>query len=73
MVDAGRHALDAGRFGAADHLGGQRRGRDIDIGYGALQQRVADRTADHARFLAVAVEQLEHAGGRTGSEPGRVR
>ena len=71
VVDAGRHALDAGRLGAADHLGRQGGGRDIDIGDRNLQQRIADRAADHARFLAIAVEQFEHAGGRTGSEPGR--
>ncbi len=72
VVDAGRHALDAGRLGAADHFGGQRGGRDIDVADRNLQQRVADRAADHARFLAIAVQKPEHAGGRTGSEPGRV-
>ena len=40
VLDAGRHALDAGRLGAADHLVGQRGGRDIDIG---------DRQASAAR------------------------
>src|SRR5207244_7881752 len=72
VVEAGRHALDAGGPGAADHLIGKRRGRNIDIADRNLQSRVADRAADHARFLAVAAQQFEHAGGRTGSEPGRV-
>jgi hypothetical protein len=58
MRDAGRHALDAGRFGAADHLVGQRRGRDIDIADRNVQERVADRAADHPRFLAVLVQKL---------------
>ncbi len=72
VLNAGRDALDAGRLGAADHLGGQGSGRDIDIAGRNLQERVADRAADHARLLAVAIKQLQHAGGRTGFEPGRV-
>ena len=31
---------------------------------GIVQQRVADRAADHARLLAVAIEQFQHARGR---------
>ena len=73
VVDAGRHAFDAGRLGAADDLVGQRRGRDVDVAEGNFQQRIAHGAADHAGFLAIAVEQREHARGRTGSEPGRVR
>ena len=73
VLDAGRHALDAGGPGAADHLGGQRRGRNIDLADGKLHQRVADRAADRARLLAVTVEQFEHAGDRTGGEPRRVQ
>ncbi len=72
VFDARRHALDAGRLGAADHLRRQGGGRDIDIAGRNLQERIADRAADHARFLAVAVQQLEHASGWTGFEPGRV-
>ena len=72
MFNTGRYALDAGCLGAADHFGGQGGGRNIDIADRNLQQRIADRAADHARFLAVAVQQLQHAGGWTGIEPGRV-
>ena len=73
VVDAGRHAFDAGRLGAADDLVGQRRGCDIDVAEGNIQQRIAHGAADHAGFLAIAIEQREHARGRTGPEPGRVR
>ena len=72
-VDAGRHAFDAGRLGAANHLVGQRRRRDVDITQRNVQERIAHGAADHAGFLAIAVEQREHARGRTGPEPGRVR
>ena len=37
VLDPGRHALDAGRLGAADHLSGQGGGRDIDIADRNLQ------------------------------------
>ena len=70
--DAGRHALDAGGFGAAHHLVGQRGGRDVDIADRDVQQRIAHRAADHARFLAIAAQQFEHARGGTGPEPGRI-
>jgi hypothetical protein len=72
MHNAGRNALDAGGLGAADHFVGQRGGRDIDIANRDVQQRVADGAADHARFLAVAIEQFEHARGGTGPKPGRI-
>ena len=62
VVDAGRHALDAGRLGAADHLLGQGGGRDIDVADRNVQQRIADRAADHARFLAVAVQEVQARG-----------
>ena len=39
---------------------------DIDIAGRNLQERIADRAADHARFLAVTIKQLQHAGGWTG-------
>ena len=73
VVDAGRHALDAGRPGAADDLVRQRRGRDVDVAGRDIEQRVADGAADHAGFLAIAIEQREHARGRTRPEPGRIR
>src|SRR5205085_2728729 len=72
VIDAGRHGLDASRLGAADHFARQGRGRDIDLAYWKLQKRIADGATDHARFLAIAVQQAKHAGGWTGSEPGRV-
>ena len=65
MLDAGRHGFDAGRLGATDHFIGQRRGRDVDIAGRDVQKRIADGAADHAGFLAIAVEQSEHAGGRS--------
>ena len=64
VVDAGRHAFDAGRLGAADHLVGKRRGRDVDVAQGNIQERIANGAADHAGFLAIAIEQREHARGR---------
>ena len=73
VVDAGRHAFDAGRLGAADDFVRHRRGRDVDIADRNFQQRIADGAADHAGFLAIAIEQGEHARGRTGPEPGRIR
>jgi hypothetical protein len=57
VVDAGGHAFDAGRLGAADDLVRQRRGRDVDVAGRDLQQRIADGAADHAGFLAMAIEQ----------------
>ncbi len=73
MLDAGRHAFDAGRSGAADDFLRDRGGRDIDIGDRDLHQRVADRAADDAGFLVGAVKQGEHTGRRTGPQPGRIR
>ena len=65
MLDAGRHAFDARRLGATRHFIGQRRGGDVDIAGRDVQKRIADGAADHAGFLAIAVEQSEHAGGRS--------
>ena len=59
MLDPGRHRLEAGRFGARHDLLRRRRGREIDIGDGAAEERVAHRPADDARLLAAAVEDLE--------------
>ena len=55
-------ALKPAACGAARHLGGQRRGRDVDIAVRQAEQRVAHRAADHARLLAVAVEHREQVG-----------
>jgi hypothetical protein len=65
VVDAGRHAFDAGRLGAANDFGGQRRGRYVDVAEGNIQECIANRAADHAGLLAVAVQQCEHPRGRT--------
>src|SRR5882757_11283943 len=46
---------------------------DIDVAARNIQQRVADRAADHARLLAVVVQKLQHTRGRTGGKPGRVQ
>ena len=43
MLDTGRYALDAGGLGAADHLGRQRRGRDIDVADRDPEQCIANR------------------------------
>ena len=72
VVDAGRHASDAGSSGTPDHFLGQRRCRDIDFADRKIEQRIADRAADHPCFLAIAAQEFEHAASRTGSEPGRV-
>ena len=39
---------------------------------GTLQQRIAHRAADHARFFAVAIEQREQARDLALFEPGRI-
>jgi hypothetical protein len=70
--DSGRHALDPGGLGAADHRIRQRGGGDVDIADRKPQQHVAHRTADHARLLAVTVEQTEHPRRRPGAEPRRL-
>ena len=73
MIDAGGHALDAGRPGAADDLLGQRRGRDVDVACRDIEKRIADGAADHAGFLALAIEQRKRACGRPRPEPGSIR
>src|SRR4029077_8633053 len=70
VLDAGRHALDAGCPGATDYLFGNSGGRDIDVTDRDVQQRVADGAADHARFFAVAVQEIQHTRGSAGFEPG---
>src|SRR5581483_11055439 len=72
MVDSCRHAFDARRFRPARHFLRQRGCRDIDIADRHVEERVSHRTADHARFLAVTVEQLKCARGRTGLQPRRM-
>ena len=48
-------------LGAADDVLGQRRGGDVDLAHRQSEQRVAHRATNHAGFLAVRVQQPEHA------------
>ena len=52
MVEAGRHRLEAGGGGAARHLGGQRRGRDIDVTMRQAEQRIAELETEDPRRRA---------------------
>ena len=72
VIDAGRHRLEPGGGGAADHLVGHRRGGDIDVAERQPHQRVARGAADHARLLAVAIEEAERAPHRRVAQPGFV-
>jgi len=60
VVDAGRHAFDASRLGAALNLRRQRRRRHIDVARRQTHQGIAHRAADNSRFLARAVEHAEN-------------
>jgi hypothetical protein len=73
VSDAGGHRLEPCRFGAADHLGRQRRGGDVDLARMLAEKRVAHGPADRARLLAIAVEHGEEARQRPAREPGRLR
>ncbi len=72
VVEAGRHRLEAGRFGAARDFLRQRRRRHVDVAMRQTEQRVAHRAADHARFLAVASEHGQQVAERLFGEPGKV-
>ena len=72
VLDAGRHRLEAGGRDALDHFLRHRRGGDVDLMDGQIEQRIAHRAADYARFLAVAVEHAEQARQRAAREPGRA-
>lgn len=72
VVDAGRHALDAGAFGAPHHLLRQCGGRDIHVARPQAEQRITHGAADHARLLAVGVQELQDARGPAGGQPGRI-
>ena len=61
VLDAGGHRLEAGRLDAAHDFVRHRRGRHVDLMRRHAEQRVAHRAADHARFLAVAIEHAEQA------------
>ena len=65
-------ALPAGRLDAAHHLLRQRRRRHVDLVDRQIQQGVAHRAADDARFFAVAIEKREQARDLALLEPGRV-
>ena len=72
VLDAGRHRLEAGGLHAAHHLLRHRGGGDVDLVDRHVDQRIAHRAADHARFLAVAIEHGEQTRQRAAGEPGRV-
>ena len=64
--------LEARRGGAAHHFVGQRGRRDVDLADRLAHQRVAHRAADHARFLAVAVEHASSRGSGAFAQPGGI-
>jgi hypothetical protein len=61
VLDAGRDCLAARRLDATHDLFGHSRRRNVDFADRELQQRVAYRTANHARFFAVAIKKREQA------------
>src|SRR5262249_61808584 len=71
-LEAGRHPLEAGLLDPPDNHLRQRRSRDIEVFQRLTEQRVADRAADNARLLALAIEHGEHAGERAVAKPGHV-
>ena len=72
VLDAGRHRLEAGGGDALDHFVRHRGGGDVDFRDRHSDERVAHRAADHARFLAVAVEHAEQARQRARAQPRRA-
>ena len=60
MIDAGGRGTEAGAACAAHGLTRLRGGGNVDVGHGLAKQRVADRAADDARFLAI--------GGKSGKQ-----
>ena len=70
VVDAGRHRLEARGRGAAHHLLRHGGGGEVDVADRLAEQRVAHGAADHARFLAVAVEHVEQPRQRSLAQPG---
>ena len=69
VIDPGRHGLQARLLGKRHHLIGPRGGREIDLGDGEPEQRIAHRAADSARLDAVDAECVEHGLGFTPREP----
>ena len=61
MLDAGRHRLEAGRFGPPRRFPGQRRRRDVDVRHGLAEQTIAHCAAGHPRLLAILRKHEEQA------------
>ena len=57
-------------LGAAHDFLRQGGGGDIDLSDRPADQRIAHGAADHARFLAVAIEHLEQPRDRSAGQPG---
>ena len=57
MLDAGRHRLEAGGFGAADRFRRQGRRGNVDVGDLLADQRVAHRPAGHTRLLTTLLQR----------------
>jgi hypothetical protein len=72
VLDAGRYRLAARRLDAARDLLRHSRGGDVDFADRELQQRIAYRAADHARFFAVAIEEREQARDLAVFKPGGI-
>jgi hypothetical protein len=69
VIDAGRHALDTGGPGAADHFVRHCRRGDIHFADRKTEQFIANGSADGPRLLAAAVQQPQHARSGTAREP----
>ena len=60
VLDAGGQAFKPAARGARGDICGQSGGGEVDIAVRQAHERVAHGAADHARLLAVAVQDAEH-------------
>ena len=70
MIEPSGHHFDPGLLEEFDDALGLRRGREVDVADRAAQQRVANRTADEARFHTACPQRREHRQGRRFGHPG---
>ena len=69
MRDSGRNDAQTRGLGALHDLVRHGGGGDVDFVERLIDQRIADRTADHARLFAVTVEDRENIGQRSPGQP----
>ena len=73
VLDPGRNAAQAGSLGAPHCLVRQRGRGEIDFTHLDAQDRIADRAADDASLLAIAVENAKDGGNARIVEDARTR